>query len=461
VFSSARTVVSKSRGIWSPSRFGMVQLLICYLNSHRVVFKSTSVLFTAPELTAAETDVLGRVEDLRGKLSRATEARVWTGFLRRVMLARAIQGSNSIEGHTVTVDDAVAAVDGENTPLDANEADWAATTGYRDAMTYVLQLAGDPHFEHSTALIRGLHYMILRYDLTKNPGKWRRGPIFVRNNATGERVYEGPEADMVDSLMRDLVSEMNTASGAHALVRAAMSHLNLVMIHPFSDGNGRMGRVVQSLVLAREGVLSPQFCSIEEWLGRNTQAYYDVLAKVGAGSWHPERDALPWIRLSLTAHYQQAMTLLRRTRELSRLWDRLEEITKGLGLFDRAVLALVDAALGFRVRNATYRSQADISNSLASLDLGAMARHGLLISHGENRGRYYVASDVLRKVREEIREPKVPSDDPFALLPDGAKPISVLPRRPISQDAVEPTPSFYAPQQPAFPGFWLEGEGET
>ena len=65
------------------------------------------------------------------------------------------------------------------------------------------------------------------------------------------------------------------------------------MIHPFSDGNGRMGRALQTLVLARDGILSPPFSSIEEYLGAksNTEAYYDVLRTGAAGTWQPERDA--------------------------------------------------------------------------------------------------------------------------------------------------------------------------
>jgi len=51
--------------------------------------------------------------------------------------------------------------------------------------------------------------------------------------------------------------------------------------------------------------------SVEEYLGRNTQAYYDVLGEVGRGSWHPENDARPWIRFNLTAHLRQARTMLR------------------------------------------------------------------------------------------------------------------------------------------------------
>ena len=60
-----------------------------------------------------------------------------------------------------------------------------------------------------------------------------------------------------------------------------MAHLNLVMIHPFRDGNGRMARALQTMVLAQDQVVEPTFSSIEEWLGNNTQEYYDVLAATG------------------------------------------------------------------------------------------------------------------------------------------------------------------------------------
>lgn len=73
------------------------------------------------------------------------------------------------------------------------------------------------------------------------------------------------------------------------------------MIHPFRDSNGRMARCLQSLVLARVKVLSPVFMSVEEYLGLNTQAYYDILAKVGGGSWPPQRGSRPWLRFNLTA----------------------------------------------------------------------------------------------------------------------------------------------------------------
>jgi Fic family protein len=371
------------------------------------------MIFASPELTEVERRVHAKIDELRTNLSYAVSSRRWTGLLRRVALAKAIRGSNSIEGYNVTVDDALAAVDGEE-PLDAAADTWAAIVGYRQAMTYVLELADDRHFEYSASLIKALHYQMLSYDLSKRPGRWRPGSIFVRSEPSGERVYEGPDAERVPSLVDELVGSLNEASKVPVLVRAAMAHLNLVMVHPFSDGNGRMARCLQSLVLAREGILSPQFCSIEEYLGRNTPEYYAVLAEVGAGAWHPERDGRPWVRFCLTAHYRQAQTLLRRSREMQRLWDALEVLVTELRLPDRALAALSDAALGFRVTNGRYRALTDINANLASRDLAALHRAGLLAAKGERRGRYYVASERVRSLYQQLREVRQRIPDPFA-----------------------------------------------
>lgn len=75
-------------------------------------------------------------------------------------------------------------------------------------------------------------------------------------------------------------------------------------------------------------------------------------------------------------------------------------------------LALHDAAFGFRVRNTTYRKAAEVSDALASRDLGQLVAAGLLVAQGEKRGRFYVAGEWLNKVRAETRLTKVASD-PF------------------------------------------------
>lgn len=372
------------------------------------------MIFTTPVLTDQEMRVIEQIDRIRKTLKYAlSEPSRWCGFLRRSSFARAIRGSNSIEGFNVTAEDALAAVDGGE-PTDAEQEAWEAVKGYRNAMTYVLQLATDEHFSYSEGLLRSLHYMMLHYDLTKHPGRWRPGPIYVNDEKKKEIVYEGPDAEMVPGLMKELVESLNAQNNhVPVMARAAMSHLNLAMIHPFSDGNGRMARCLQTLVLAREGILSPEFCSIEEYLGDATQAYYDVLAEVGRGAWHPENDVRPWIRFCLTAHFRQASTLLRRSKETKRVWDLLDVEVKRHGLPDRMVGALVNAAFGLRIKNTNYRIAADVSENVASRDLKELVDNGLLIASGEKRGRYYEASTPIRSIRERCREPKE-NIDPFA-----------------------------------------------
>ncbi len=373
------------------------------------------MLFNTPTLNEQELQVLARIDRIRDALHhQLPEQQRWVGLLRRVMLARAIQGSNSIEGYNVTLDDAVAAVAGEE-PLDAEREAWVAVLGYRDAMTYVLQLADDTHFSYDETLIRSLHYMMLKYALDKSPGRWRPGSVYVFDERTRAVVYTGPDAIEVPGLMRELIEDLRRADLVPPMIRAAMAHLNLVMIHPFRDGNGRMARCLQTLVLAREGIISAPISSIEEYLGANTESYYRILATVGAGSWQPHRDARPWIRFVLTAHYRQALTMVRRAEEAEQRWTILEEEAERVRLPERTIAALFNAAMGFRLRNAVYREVADVNESTAGRDLKTLVTVGLLEAKGERRGRFYVATPRLRALNESIRQAPRAIEDPFDL----------------------------------------------
>jgi Fic family protein len=379
-----------------------------------------------PELTPADHDVIERVLNLRRELRHSLAVRRrWAGALRRVAFARAVQSSNSIEGYHVSLDDAVAAVDAEQ-PLDAQEdaVAWQAVVAYRRAMTYVLQLADDEAFSYSEALFKGLHFMMLDYDLDQLPGRFRPGPVYVHDTASGEVVYEGPSAAEVPGLVTELTEGLEQEDDQPGLARAAMAHLNLVMIHPFKDGNGRMARTLQSLVLAREGILSPEFASIEEYLGAHTREYYDVLATVGRGSWNPQHDATPWLRFCLTAHYRQARVLLRRTQEAGRIWTALEDRAEAAGLPDRLVGPVFTATTGLRLRNETYRRLSNVTAGTASRDLKQAVDAGLLEAHGEKRGRYYVAADDIRALRRALSGAVREEDavDPYADLDDGNDP---------------------------------------
>ncbi len=373
------------------------------------------MIYQTPPLGPEEDAALRAIGRVRKQLRFSTaEPRRWVGSVRRVLAARAIQGSNSIEGYHVSVEDAIAAIEGEEL-TDADGLDHQAVSGYRRAMTYVIGLAKDDHFEYSTALLRGLHFIMTEYSFDAWPGRWRPGPIWIRNDTTDELVYEAPDHNLVPGLVQELVEELESNGTTPAIVQGAMAHLNLVMIHPFRDGNGRMSRCLQTLVLAREQILAQELSSIEEYLGRNTEDYYRILAQVGEGSWNPSNDALPWVRFCLEAHYVQAESVCRRIRESSEIWIEVEKLRRENRLPERVTAALFDAAIGLRVRNSSYRSllrgwDEEISNQVATTDLRAMVHAGLLRAHGKNRGAYYDAGNPLSAIRNHVRGARRPID---------------------------------------------------
>lgn len=373
------------------------------------------MIYEIPAIGPAEEAALAKIDDLRRELRFVVaEPRRWVGSVRRVLSALAIQGSNSIEGYNVSLEDAIAAIEGDD-PAGARTEDWFAVSGYRRAMTYVLQLSQDQHFEYNSGLIRSLHFMMTEYALDAGPGLWRPGAIWIRNDASGEIVYEAPDAEAVPALIEELVKQLAIHQDLPGVVRAAMAHLNLVMIHPFRDGNGRMARCAQTLVLGREGILVPEFASIEEYLGANTESYYKVLADVGQGRWNPQRDALPWVRYCLQAHYVQAMSVLRRVGESERIWGELEALVMRTRIKPRSVAALFDATLGLRVRNSSYRKvlkswDEEISNQVATTDLRTMVNSSLLEQKGTTRGTYYVAGPPLIDIRTRLRRGRQPID---------------------------------------------------
>ena len=372
------------------------------------------MIFTYRSLDAEEAAVLDRINEMRRQLRYyvVQEPRRWTGLLARMTRARALRASNSIEGIIVSAEDALAAIDNED-PTEADKSTWQAVAGYHAAMDYILQRCRDENFQFSKDVLLAVHFMISQHDLNANPGNYRPGWVGVHNTETGELVHEGVDRDLLEPLVDELIDYMNDADEQPVILKAAMTHLNLTLLHPFSDGNGRTARCFQTAVLTNEGIVAPIFSSIEEYTGQNQQEYYDVLTEVGGGGWNPERDSQPWVRFCLKAHFRQARTLLRRTREIERVYNALHKLVTGLGLPERTALALVEALSGLRVRNASYRVSSDISNNLASRDLKALVDAELLVPQGERRGRSYSPADLVQQIRNRHRTAKE-VEDPFA-----------------------------------------------
>ncbi|MFB6579362.1 Fic family protein [Streptomyces sp. NPDC056402] len=377
------------------------------------------MLYRTPALDDDDRRVLDEIEEMRQRLRHQLRAQPrWQGQLRRNLTARAIAGSNTIEGYAATVDDVEALMSGEE-PLETEERTRVELEGYQRAMTYIQALSdAGPGFRYDEGLLNGLHFMLQGHHLDKRPGRWRDGQVFVTSpDDPLVPAYTAPDFEQVPGLMNELIDWLNDGDlDAPVHVRASMAHLNLVNIHPWKDGNGRMSRSISTLVFAREALMPPEFSSIEEWLGygRNTYGYYNVLQEVGGPTWSPKRDTHSWIRFCLGAHHRQAQVAQRRTDLLARAWIRLGEEAAADGMDERVVYALLPAFWGSRVRRAVYQHDAELSDQQAIRDLRDLVRRGWLVAHGQTRARSYAPGARIESVQQAVRQSLEPYSDPYS-----------------------------------------------
>ncbi len=353
------------------------------------------MLFTTPPLPPALARDLKELDALRTRLNRGMGVPApWMGTLRRFVRATTISQSTGIEGFHVSDEEALSLVSGAAHAA-AGETAQEAVECYARAMQHVGSMARDPAFRWSERVLLDLHFDTCSFQRDKDPGLWRTGPVGIVDSR-GRVVYQAPPAGEVPGLMGEIVDWLqNRDLDSHVVVRAAMAHLHVVSVHPFADGNGRVSRIVQSLVLARDGLLSPEFASIEEHLGEHTAAYYEQLQIAHGPTYEPTRDVGRWVEFCVAAHLDQAKRRLAQIEQAAARWGRLEMVVEQRGWPDRFVAALEQALFNACDRTA-YAREADISAATASSDLRRMTEAGLLIQRGQGPATRYEPSDALR-----------------------------------------------------------------
>ena len=345
--------------------------------------------------------LLRRLEELdesRRYLARhlGDSAQPWTGALRRLAAAEATVGSTSIEGYGASLEDTVEIIAGRH-PSSTSDETQRIIAAYAQAMDRVAVLAEDDRFAWSPQTILELHFLVCHPQPEARPGRLRDGSVIV-TRGLGRDPYRPPSPSDVPALINEVATWLGSGDLArHPVVRAAMAHLNLVSIHPFRDGNGRVARIVQSLVLAKEGLLRPELVSIEAYLGRHTREYYAILEEVQGPAFDPQREASAWVEFCIEAHVFEAAERRRWLEVALARHDFCEQLAGEQGYPERLVVALDQALLGLPLTNADYRRETDVASPTAAQDLQRLRRDGWLDQEGGGRSVRYIAG---RKLQE-------------------------------------------------------------
>lgn len=376
------------------------------------------MLYRTPNLTADDRRVLAEVDRKRDLLRYQVQGAPgkWTVGLRKYLTADAVAASNSIEGFRVPTIDVQDLMEGER-DVEVSEENREETLAYQRMMTYVQTLHDVRDFAFSKGLLNALHWMLQghRHTADRPVGQWRRGAVYVTDVRDPiATAYTAPDADQIPALMAELVDWLNTEDDTHPLVRAAMAHLHLVSIHPWTDGNGRMSRFLQTLIIAREGFLAPEFSSIEAWLGQATNTWEYERVLVGRGrTYQPDQDVSAWVRFNLTAYHQQAQTVQYRLERSAQVWTLLEAFAVQEKLDERVVSALHDVAVVGRVRRARYEDAEALSRQQAQRDLQRLVETGILVAIGRTRARSYTPGERFPTTILDIAHRPTSLSDPY------------------------------------------------
>jgi Fic family protein len=219
-------------------------------------------------------------------------------------------------------------------------------------------------------------------------------PMQIVSGRTGHETvhYEAPSSVAVPVEMAQLLAWFNTRAETESLIQAALAHLWFETIHPFEDGNGRVGRVLIDLVLARDAGEASRLIRISQQLLEQRTAYYTALAQAQHGPLEVT-DWVVWFVAQVRLACEQASAVIELSLAKARFWS--EHRDKDLSARQRKVVnTLLDAGPGgFAGGMSTqkYESLAATSRATASRELIELEALGLLGSAGAGRStRYHV-----------------------------------------------------------------------
>jgi Fic family protein len=329
------------------------------------------------QFSAQQLEALNRIGEYQGKQALYAERLPEVlKTMRRVAQVESAESSNRIEGIEAPRRRIQGLVIERTAPQNRSEQEIA---GYRDALALVHEVAAD--MDVTANVIRQLHTIMYRY-LPQPGGRWKLvdNEIVERDAAGALRVRFKPvPAVATPQAMEDLAAGVGRALQAEerpGLVVAPLAVLDFLCIHPFTDGNGRVSRLLTLLLLYRLGHQVGRYISLERITEESKETYYEALAQSSQG-WHEGRhDPHPWL------DYFWGVML----RAYGEFTERVSGLNRGAGS-KAAVVRDAVVRMGGPFALADLETQCPgVSLSTIKRELAAMRDEGLMLLDGRGRG---------------------------------------------------------------------------
>ena len=342
---------------------------------------------------AEATQALGRLHGIGPRVG--SREILIEPFIRKEALE-----SSQIEGTHATLSDIYAFEAGQEALIDEDRRQGTQeVVNYLHALTHGLDTitAGEPI---TVELLCEMHHRLLsgvRGD-EANPGELRTSQNFIGSTPyIQDARYVPPPPNEIPNLLEDLLEYANRDTELHPLLQVGLIHYQFETIHPFLDGNGRLGRLLISLLLQRDGLLPEPYLYLSSYFNARRSEYVDHLLAVSQrGEWEE------WLLFFLRGVQSQADEAHQRANLLVNLREdyqqryqseRSENILKlVMRLFEEPYLDVNTAA-----------DWLDVEYSTANRLVGQLEKDGILEElTGKNRNRFYRASEVFEIINKPI-----------------------------------------------------------
>lgn len=215
-------------------------------------------------------------------------------------------------------------------------------------------------------------------------GNWRddaKGPMVVSSQKKGREVvhYEAPPAQRVPGEMSKFLTWVEETNEESAILKAGIVHIWFESIHPMDDGNGRIGRNIMDLLLARADQKSHRPYSLASQIHSNRDAYYDILESTQKGTLD-YTEWLAWYLKTLLSTLDAAVQKVGQAIERTRFWQSIKDIQ----LNDRQKKAISRMLIGWegRITNKKYATLCNCSDATATRDLADLVDKSILRPDG-------------------------------------------------------------------------------
>ncbi len=332
-------------------------------------------------LTPSMFSSIARIERAQGLIDGSPLLPTYQRELQQEALLQTIYASTHIEGNPLGLGAVERVLAGEI--VTARQRDIQEIVNYRHVLEYVEKVYRDTRHPFNDVMVREFHRVLMRDLLPEEQlGEYRVVQNFIVDARTGKTIYTPPHAKMVPKMMlrmTDWLKEIPKEQ-CHPVVKAAMAHYMMEAVHPFIDGNGRVGRVVAMFLLYKDGYDTRRLFSLEEYYDRNPKAYYEALQSVLKG----QGDATEWIEYFCLGFAEQIEDIAHKIHDyLQGEKDRTKFVKHELNNRQYEAVRLLQQR-GI-VTAAEYADNFKVSKRTANYDLSALVEKGLVKMEGESR----------------------------------------------------------------------------